>query len=99
MKSRYGKTPQSIARIARTVGNLAISRAFLQAVLLLVITRQGMVIDRHDKYCPRINRLEMSRFAGLSPPCWLWRSVRSVFWTAFLMAFYHSLCILLPEQQ
>jgi hypothetical protein len=31
------------------------------------IDRQGMVIDRHDKYRPRIVSLEMSRFAGLSP--------------------------------
>jgi hypothetical protein len=23
--------------------------------------------DRHDKYRPRIDRLEMSRFAGISP--------------------------------
>jgi hypothetical protein len=27
-----------------------------------------MVIDRHGNYRPRIDRLEMSRLAGLSPP-------------------------------
>jgi hypothetical protein len=36
--------------------------------LLWVIDRQGMVTDRYDKYRPRIDRLEMSRFAGFSPP-------------------------------
>jgi hypothetical protein len=41
---------------------------FLRLVLLWVIDRQGMVTDRHDKYRPRIDRLEMSRFAGFSPP-------------------------------
>ena len=58
---------QSTARIARTVVNVAICRIFLRLVLLWVIDRQGMVTDRHDKYRPRIDRLEMSRFAGLSP--------------------------------
>jgi hypothetical protein len=37
-----------------------------------------VVIDRHAKYRPRIDRLEMSRFAGLFPSIYLLRSVRSV---------------------
>jgi hypothetical protein len=37
-------------------------------VLLWVIDRQRTVTDRHVKYRPRIDRLEMSCFAGLSPP-------------------------------
>jgi hypothetical protein len=48
--------------------NAPICRTFLRSVLLWVIDRQGMVTDRHDKYRPRIDRLEMSRFAGLSSP-------------------------------
>jgi len=32
------------------------------------IDRRWTVTDLHDKYRPRIDRLEMSRFAGLSPP-------------------------------
>ena len=59
---------QSTARIARSAANIAICRIFLRSVLLWVIDRQGMVTDRHDKYRPRIDRLEMSRFAGLSLP-------------------------------
>jgi hypothetical protein len=31
------------------------------------IDRQSTVTDRHVKYRLRIDRLEMSRFAGLSP--------------------------------
>jgi hypothetical protein len=53
------RTSQGIARIARTVGGLAISRAFLRAVL-------SRGADRHDKYRPRIDGLEVSCFAGLS---------------------------------
>jgi hypothetical protein len=46
------RTSQSIARIARTVGDLAISRAFLRAVLTAIITREGGFTDRHRKYRP-----------------------------------------------
>jgi hypothetical protein len=35
---------------------------------LWVIDHQAMDTDRHVKYCPRIDRMEMGRFAGLSPP-------------------------------
>jgi hypothetical protein len=61
-------SPQSIARIDRTFVNIAICRAFLRATLQEVIDRQWIVIDRHDRYRPLIDRMEMSRFAGLSPP-------------------------------
>jgi hypothetical protein len=40
----------------------------MRSVLLWVIDPQRMVTDRHIKYRLRIDRLEMSRFAGLSPP-------------------------------
>jgi hypothetical protein len=32
------------------------------------IDRQGTITDRHLKYRLRIDRMKMSRFAGLSPP-------------------------------
>jgi hypothetical protein len=73
-----GRTSQDTARIDRTVGNTAISRDFSRAVLLLVIDRGGGFTDRHDKYRPRIARLEMSRFAGLSSSTRCPRSVRSI---------------------
>jgi hypothetical protein len=41
--------------------NVVICRTFLRAALLLVIACP-------EKYRPQIDRLEMSRFAGLSPP-------------------------------
>ena len=59
---------QNSARIARTARNVVICRAYLRSVLLRVIDRHGMDTDRHIKYRPRIDRLEMSRFAGLSTP-------------------------------
>jgi hypothetical protein len=40
----------------------------LRSVLTAIITRDRGFTDRHDEYRPRIDRLEMSRFAGLSPP-------------------------------
>jgi hypothetical protein len=39
----------------------------MRSVLLWVIDPQRMVTDRHVKYRPLIDRLGMSRFAGLSP--------------------------------
>ena len=67
MISRH-KIQQNTDRIARAARNADVCRTFLRAVLLGVIDPQRMVTDRHDKYRPRIDRLEMSRFAGLSPP-------------------------------
>jgi hypothetical protein len=46
---------------------VAVCRTFLRSVLPWVIDPQGMVTDRHDKYRPPIDRLEMRRFAGLLP--------------------------------
>jgi hypothetical protein len=37
---------------ARIIDNMAISRAFLQAVLMAIITREGGFTDRHRKYRP-----------------------------------------------
>jgi hypothetical protein len=41
---------------------------FLAVGILLVVDRQWAVTERHDKYRLRIDRLELSRFAGLSRP-------------------------------
>jgi hypothetical protein len=64
---QYRKTWQNTDRIARTLINALVCRTFLQSVLLWVIDPQRIVTDRHVKYRPRIDRLEMSRFARLSP--------------------------------
>src|SRR5919112_1051187 len=45
-----------------------ICRTFLRSVLSRVITLDST--DRYDGYLPRIDHLEMSRFAGLSPRQW-----------------------------
>jgi hypothetical protein len=42
--------PQSIARTARTVLNVAVCRTFLRSVLQWLIDPQRMVTDRHDRY-------------------------------------------------
>jgi hypothetical protein len=54
------KNSQNTDRIARSAANLAVG-------VTVGIDRQVMVTDRHIKYRPRIDRLEMNRFAGLSP--------------------------------
>jgi hypothetical protein len=58
---------QSIAHIDRTARKVGICRTFLRSVFVWVIDPQRMDTDRHVKHRPRIDRLEMSRFAGLSP--------------------------------
>jgi hypothetical protein len=63
-----GGTSPSIARIARVIANGAVCRTFMRSVLLWVIDPQRMVTDRHVKYRPRIDRLEMNCFAGLFLP-------------------------------
>jgi hypothetical protein len=62
------KIQQNTDRIARITMSVVVSRTFSRATLWEVIDRQWTVTDRHDKYRPRIDRLEMSRFAGLSRP-------------------------------
>jgi hypothetical protein len=62
----FRNTRQNTARIDRTVREVAFSKAVLWAVLLLVIDRQGMVIDRTCEYRPPIDRVGMWRFAGVS---------------------------------
>ena len=59
--------------------NVVICRTFLRSVPSIVYRLRETITDRSRKYHPRIDRLEMSRFAGLSSPPWLLRSVRSVF--------------------
>jgi len=66
-KISWRNVQQDTARIARTVGNLAICRAFLRATLREVIDRQWLVIDRSHKYRPRSGHMENCCFAGLSP--------------------------------
>jgi hypothetical protein len=60
--------PQNIDRIARTLINAPVCRTFLRSVSLWVIDRHEMDTDRARKYRPLIDRLEMSRLAGVSPP-------------------------------
>jgi hypothetical protein len=69
---------QSTARIARTARKVLISKDFVRAVLSIVYRPPGTITDRSRTYRPRIDRLEISRFAGLSPPHWLLWSVRSL---------------------
>jgi hypothetical protein len=57
---------QNTARIDRTVHNVALSRTFSRAVLLLVIDRHGVDTDRSRKYRPLTDRVRTYRFAGLS---------------------------------
>jgi hypothetical protein len=59
---------QSTDRIARTVLNIAVCRTFMRSVLTVIITNVGDLSPASPKYRPQIDRLEMSRFAGLSPP-------------------------------
>jgi hypothetical protein len=54
-----GSTLQSTVRIDRITRKALISRDFVRAVL-------SWGADRHDKYRPRIDGLEVSCFAGLS---------------------------------
>jgi len=58
MKSRYGKTPQSTDRIARSTPNVAICRTFSRVVLLLVVDRQWIITDRSRKYRPLSGHME-----------------------------------------
>jgi hypothetical protein len=55
----------------------------LRSVLTAIITRDRGFTDRYHKYRPRIDRLEMSRSAGLSSSRRSPRSMRSVFWQLY----------------
>jgi hypothetical protein len=50
---------QSTDRIARTIFNVAVCRAFLRSVLSVVYRPSGTITDRSRKYSPLIDRLEM----------------------------------------
>jgi hypothetical protein len=63
-KTLSRKTQQNTARIARTIFNVAVCRAFLRATLREVIDRQWIVIDRSRKNRPRRNPL-ISRYFEL----------------------------------
>jgi|SRR5215211_5108344 hypothetical protein len=64
----YHKTPQNTDRIARTVFNVAVCRAFLRSVLSIVYRPPGTITDRSRKYRPLIDRTEMLLFSGCSMP-------------------------------
>jgi hypothetical protein len=64
----YNKIRKATDRTARITVSVAICRTFSRLVLLWVIDRQRTVTDRHVKYRLRIDRLEVSCFAGLSCP-------------------------------
>jgi hypothetical protein len=63
---QYRKTWQNTARIARTVLNVAVCRAFLRATLREVIDRQWIVIDRSSKNRPPTDRVGIRCLAGIS---------------------------------
>jgi hypothetical protein len=60
------KIQHNTDRIDRITRKVLISRYFMRTVLSRGIDRQWTVTERHDKCRPRIDRLEISRFAGLS---------------------------------
>jgi hypothetical protein len=64
----YASSHQDTDRTARTVFNVAVCRVFLRSIQSIVYRPQETVTDHHDRYRPLIDCLEMSRFAGLSPP-------------------------------
>jgi hypothetical protein len=74
---------QNTARIARAIGNGAVCRTFLRSVSSIVYRLRDTITDRSRKYRPRIDRLEMSRSAGLSSSRRSPRSMRSVFWQLY----------------
>ena len=76
--SLAGRTSRNTARIDRTARKVLISRYFLREVLSQGIDRQWIVTERHGKYRPRIARLGMWIFAGLSSSTRSPRSVRPI---------------------
>jgi hypothetical protein len=56
---RTSNVQQSSDRIVRIAMNVAICRTFLRSTLREVIDPQGVVTDRHVKYRPPIDRVEM----------------------------------------
>ena len=73
--SLAGRTSRNTAR---TVRKVLISRYFLRAVISQGIDRQWIVTERHGTYRPRIARLGMWSFAGLSSSTRSPRSVRPI---------------------
>jgi hypothetical protein len=57
--SLAGRTSQNTDRIARIIINMVICRTFGRPVLSRGIDRQWTITDRHDRYRPLIDRLEM----------------------------------------
>jgi hypothetical protein len=58
---------QNTDRIARNLCNVVICRTFEWSVSSITTARGDGLIDRSRGYRPRIDNLEMNRFAGLSP--------------------------------
>ena len=63
----YHKIRKNTDHTARTVFNVAVCRVILRSILSIVYRPPETVTGRHDRYRPLIDRLEMSRLAGLSP--------------------------------
>ena len=63
----YHKIQQDTDRIARIAVNVVVCGHSVRSTRLCFTDRQWTVTDRHDEYRPRTDRLEMSRFTGLSP--------------------------------
>jgi hypothetical protein len=58
---------QNTTRTDRTARKAGICRTFVRSALHFFMARIRSVIASHLKYRPRIERVEMSRFAGLPP--------------------------------
>jgi hypothetical protein len=65
--SHYHKTLRNTARIARAIGNVAVCRTFMRAILLANTARICSIIARYRKYQPPTDRVEIAGLAGLSP--------------------------------
>jgi len=68
----------------------------LRSVLTAIITRDRSFTDRYQKYRPRIDRLEMSRFAGFPLDNGHRGRCGRYFPGLYLCAPDRSTCILLP---
>ena len=90
---------QNTARNDRIIDNMVICGTFMRSVFFIAITRGDGYIDCSPQITTADERVGISALPGPSYTSMAARSVRSIFWSAFLMAFHRSPFILLPEQQ
>jgi hypothetical protein len=77
---------QNTARIVRIIDNMVICRTFMRPVLTVIITRVGDSIARFSQIVTAGPTSEIGGFCGFSWASTCPRSVRSVFWPAFVNA-------------